>query len=400
MKIIPTIIGLTLLATLIAGAWVLRYRPQWLASTTDAAAADDEDVDPQKLEIPVHTARITRATMRQYVAAFGTVEPAPARPGRMAGTADVAAPVAGVIADILCQAGQQVKKGEALVQLDDRVVKAAEEQAAASLLEAKASVDRARDEVDFAQKQYARQQDLASYNGTAAKNVEQAAHDLNVAKNELIVQTAKVAQAEAALNSARTQREIMKIVAPIDATIVAVSGNPGEAVDTTRVLIDMVALDRLVVTVAVPAEELAVLHNGLETEVSMDSSADKSTPGKIYFVGAEVDRKTNTVPVGIDISPDLGARPGQTIHVRIITEEHKDCLAVPRQSVVADENGDSFIALVEGDQATHKTVRVGLRQDNLVEIVADGIKEGDTVATGGAYGLAKFQVAKVKVLGN
>jgi multidrug efflux pump subunit AcrA (membrane-fusion protein) len=71
-------------------------------------------------------------------------------------------------------------------------------------------------------------------------------------------------------------------------------------------------------------------------------------------------------------------------------------LAVPRDAVVADENGDSVISLVEGDQATHKTVKAGIEENGLIEITADGLKEGQTVVTAGAYGLP--QASRVKVL--
>src|SRR5205085_238789 len=101
---------------------------------------------------------------------------------------------------------------------------------------------------------------------------------------------------------------------------------------------------------------------------------------------------------GIDVGTSLGAKPGQSVRVRIVAEEHKDCLAVPKQSVVADENGDSFIALLDGDQAIHKTVRVGLREGDLVEISADGVKEGAPIVGSGAYGLLKLLAVKVKVV--
>ena len=78
------------------------------------------------------------------------------------------------------------------------------------------------------------------------------------------------------------------------------------------------------------------------------------------------------------------------------SEEHKDVLAVPREAVVTDENGDSVVALIEGDQATRKTVTAGFEENGQIEITADGLKEGDTVATAGAFGLP--QATKVKVL--
>src|SRR5438067_1765859 len=100
MKTIPAILGLLLMAVLCGGVWVMRYRPQWLQPSAQQAE-EDEEVDPQKLQVPVHTTKIVRATLHRYVEGFGVVEPAPARSGRMSGTADVAAPVAGVIGEIL-----------------------------------------------------------------------------------------------------------------------------------------------------------------------------------------------------------------------------------------------------------------------------------------------------------
>jgi multidrug efflux pump subunit AcrA (membrane-fusion protein) len=344
----------------------------------------------------------------------------------------VAAPVAGVIQEVLCQAGQKVKKDDPLVQLDDRLAVAAEQQAAAALAEAKASlqlktnprpeqtelaglkIEQAHRAVDFAQRNLARQEELAKDEGTAVKTLEQARLDLSAAQNDLAVaeheqallkptpdelaeEEAKVAAAEAAFAAARTQREMLRIVSPIDATVIAVNGNPGESVDTTKVLIDLVGLDRLVVIVDVPVEESGSLVAGMPAQVVLPSN---SIDGKIYFVGSEVDRKDNTIPVSIDLPPGSGLKPGESVDVRIVAEEHKDVLAVPKESVVADENGDSFIALLSGDQATHKTAHIGLREGDLVEVQADGLKDGDLIVGNGAYGLAKFQVAKVKVVEN
>lgn len=435
MKILPTIVGLLLLAILCSGVWVLRYRPEWL-DRTEQPADDDEDIDPQKLEIPVHGAKVITATLHRYVEAIGVVEPAPARGDQMAGTAEVSSPVPGTIAQILCQAGQQVKKGDVLVQLDDRVAVATEQQAAAALAEAKATqdqlaasprpeqldiarskVEQAKQAIEFAQRNYARQTELAKSDGTSEKNVEQARLDMTAAQNELAqaqnelillkptpeelaAGNAKLAAAEAALVAAKTQREMLRIISPIDATVIAVTGNPGEFVDTSKVLIDLVSPDRLAVNVSVPSQEVTSLTTGMSAQLVSPTAGDEpnTIDGKIRFVGIEADRKTGSIPISIDLPAGSKVKSGETIHVRMTAEEHKDCLAVPKDSIVADENGDLFIALLEGDQATHKTVRVGLREGSLVELIADGLKAGDPIVGSGAYGLAKFQVAKVKVL--
>ena len=65
-------------------------------------------------------------------------------------------------------------------------------------------------------------------------------------------------------------------------------------------------------------------------------------------------------------------------------------------SSIASAFSDSVISLVEGSQATHKTVRVGYEEQGQVEIITDDVKEGATVVTAGAFGLPA--ATRVKVL--
>jgi RND family efflux transporter MFP subunit len=189
---------------------------------------------------------------------------------------------------------------------------------------------------------------------------------------------------------------MLSITSPIDATVVLLSVNPGESVDPTRSLVQLVATDRLMVDVDVPAEQLPAKAEGLAAEILLDPPPKDPIIGKVSFVSPQVDPKTGAVMVVIALPGDVGLRPGRFVRARIIAEEHKDVLAVPREAVVTDENGDSVIALVEGDQATRKTVKAGVEENGQIEISADGLKEGDVVVTAGAFGLP--QATKVKVV--
>ena len=55
------------------------------------------------------------------------------------------------------------------------------------------------------------------------------------------------------------------------------------------------------------------------------------------------------------------------------------------------------IALVVGDKAVQKPVKAGVRDGDLIEVEGDGLKDGDTVVTIGAYGLPKE--TKIKIIG-
>ena len=55
---------------------------------------------------------------------------------------------------------------------------------------------------------------------------------------------------------------MLTIRAPIDATVVSPVVNPGESVDTTKTLVQLVAMDRLMVDVDVPADQLPAEGGG------------------------------------------------------------------------------------------------------------------------------------------
>ncbi|MDP9174418.1 MAG: efflux RND transporter periplasmic adaptor subunit [Planctomycetota bacterium] len=454
-KHIPLIIIASVVGLIVVG-WILHFHSSLIApmlpergrkilaylAEAPPPAQVDEEPDNSKNQIPVHTAHVTRATLHGYIPdGFGTIAPRPARNGEMAGSASIASPVVGVVSQVLCEIGQKVNKGDPLIQLDDRLAKAAEDQAAAALAQTNAALenlkasrpqqleiaqlnlDKSHAALDFAQKNYARLQQLASQQGTSSKSVEQAALDLASAQNDLSVNQkqlallqssnsggafvedmAKVTSAQAALAAAKTQREMMRIVAPIEGTVIQLNVNPGEGVDPTKTLLQVVAMDRLMVDVDVPAEQLPSLSVGLPVIVvpttpisATDSSPDQLAPiGKVTTISPDVNPKTGAVQVNIDLAPGPMVRPGMHVRVRIVAAEHKDILVVPREAVVTDDNNASVISVVEGDQATAKTVHVGLIENGMIEIAADGLKEGDTVVTAGAYGLP--QATRVKVI--
>jgi multidrug efflux pump subunit AcrA (membrane-fusion protein) len=433
MKSIQTYLGLLLLAVLAGGVWILRFHPEWLSRSLE----EEGEAEVEAL-VSVRTGKVITTTLHRYIQAVGTVEPQPPRAGSTAGSATVASPVAGVVAEVLCEAGQKVAKGDALIQLDDRLARAAERQAAAAVESAKAAlavlkatprpeqleasrlaVEKAQSTLGFATKNLERQQELAKREGTSQKSLEQAEVDVASARNdvkaaeaqlallkatpapeELVEAAAKVTEAEAALVTAQTQRSLLRIVAPLDATVARIAVNPGESVETTTPVATLVALDRLVVMSPVPAAEAISLKIGLPAKIyaAEGAKAEPACEGKVYFVGADVQRATNSVTVGIEVPAGVALRPGQTVRLSIVVEEHRSCLAVPKEAVVKGEEGEDVVCLVEGETATQVPVKVGFRDGDLVEVSSDEdeLEDGQDVVTAGAYGLP--DETKVKII--
>lgn len=76
---------------------------------------------------------------------------------------------------------------------------------------------------------------------------------------------------------------------------------------------------------------------------------------------------------------DTRLRLGMNARLSIELENREDALAVPYDAIQKDENGDSFIQLVQGDELKDVPVTVGITNANYAEILSGDIQEGDTV---------------------
>ncbi len=336
-------VAFLLVASFFAAAlWFVWFKP----------APPPEEEAKVVAEVPVHVGKITRATLRDYVTAYGLVEPEPA--GKLpAANARVASPVAGVVTAAFCAEGQHVEKDALLFQLDSR------------------SSDVA---VSFAEKTVERQKKLLAGNGTSQKALQ---------------------EAEMQLASARVQQALLQIKAPLSGSLTRINVKAGEAVDLTTVMAELIDLDRLVVNAAVPSAELRSLKADQPAQVHADKTAEWLT-GLVTYVGSQIDPKTDTAAVRVALAAQSGLRPGQFVAVRIVCEEHKDCLAVPVESVVKTPEGTNTIALVQDNQSVIKPVETGLQDNGWVEVKGEGLEADAVVVTEGAYGLPN--ATKVRVL--
>jgi RND family efflux transporter MFP subunit len=346
-----------LLAVLAGLVYVVWLRP---------AKPPEEEAGVQTL-VAVHVGKVTRTTLRGYVTAYGVVEPQPSGE-RRAASALVASSAPGVVAVVNCTEGQRVDRGALLFQLDSRA--------------ADVAADKARETAEFAEKTLERQKKLIQVEGTSQKLLQEAEQSLEAARADLA--------------AARTQQALLRVTAPLAGTVARIRVKPGEAVDLSTVLVELVDLDRLVVSAAVPSAELAPLKVGQIAEVLADKSGTPVT-GSLVYVSPEVDPKTGTALVRAALPARSSLRLGEFVTLRVVTEERKDCLAVPVESVVKNAAGASVIALVQGDKAVQTPVKTGLRDRGLVEVEAEGLRADAPVVTEGAYGLP--EETKIRVLG-
>ena len=305
-------------------------------------------------DVGVHVGKIVRATLHRYVTAYGTVEPEPPSGGKPAAGAVISAPVGGILTEIACTEGRAVAQGALLFRLDTRLAEVAVAKAAKAL--------------ESAEQTYERQKKLLADEATSQKNFQQAELEFNTAKSELA--------------AARTELSLLEIKAPLAGTVVRITARLGQAVEPNAVLAEVIALDRLVVTAQVPSRDAALLKPGQPV-----IWGDGRTPGTLFIVGKDIDPKTDTVLVRASLPAGAGFQPGEFLNIRIVSEERRDVLAVPEESVVPGPDGGTVLMVVEGDKAIPRPVKAGLRDAGLVEVEGEGLAEGLVIVTTDAYNI-------------
>jgi membrane fusion protein (multidrug efflux system) len=324
----------------------------------------DEESEGAASEVAVHVGKIVRTTLYRYVSAYGTVEAEPATAGKPAAGAFLSSPVGGILTEVRCVEGQAVERGSVLFRLDARV--------------AEVAVLKAKKQLEFAEQTFERQKQLLAADGTSQKSYQEAEQSLSAARSELA--------------AAQTELSLLEIKAPIAGTLVRLDARLGRSIEPNTVLAEVIDFSRLVVTAQVPSREALALKPGQPVNFGPDSVAS----GTLALVGKDIDPRTDTVVVRVSFPPGAGILPGQFLNIRITAEERRERLAVPIESLVT-EDGRSEIAVVEGDRAAKRPVRAGLRDRGLVEVDGEGLKEGMTVVTVGAYGLPKE--SRIRIVG-
>jgi len=297
--------------------------------------------------------------------------------------------------------GSNVKKGQKLADLESADIDEAE----ADYLKALADYDNARKtsaaEVKLAQSTYDRTKMLYEKTITAQKNLQAAEHDLDVAKAS---GESSVAGAKATLTSARRHLLILglkdsdidalanksslaavfSLNSPISGTVIERNATIGATVGSDANLFKIIDISRVWIDANVFEKDLERVRGGQEVRVSVPAFPGASFSGRVIFVNSVVDPDTRTVKVRTEVpNADGRLKPEMFANVQIITDLHKTTTSIP-QSAVLNDDDKTVVFIAEGNGYKKQQVRVGLQNNDRVEIIS-GLNAGDKVVVKGNY---------------
>lgn len=262
--------------------------------------------------------------------------------------------VSGQVRAIGFTEGKPVGAGQVLFRLDDALVRADLNEAAANL--------------QNSQRNYARARELGAKQLISRS-------DLDKAQAALAVDQARVA-------SARTRVDKTVIRAPFGGVAGLRKVNVGDYVDAGQDLVDLVRLDPLELDLRAPEVVLSSLAVGQQVDFGVDSFRDEVFHAEVVAIAPTVDAGGRSVSLRARLdNPDSRLRPGMSARVRIVLATNASALLVPEQAIVPMGEQKNVYVVVDG-KAKLVPVTLGVRQPGFVD-VTDGLRNGDEVIVSG-----------------
>ena len=279
---------------------------------------------------------------------------------------DVTAKVSNLVTAVRFDEGQQVRRGDLLVELDGS-------QARAELAIAEAAVTESRS-------QYKRSRELYTTRALSEAQLDQIEASLKA--NEARVAVAQAKLGDTMIRASFAGRVGLRRVSP--GSLV----NPGTVITT----LDDTGTIKLDFTVS--ETYLAALSSGLAITAHSVAYPGRTFEGKVSSVDSRVDPSTRSVTVRALVpNADGVLKPGMFLNVRL-ARGASDALLVPEQALVP-EQGDVFVFVLKGDSVEKRLIRTGQRRVGEVQVV-QGLAAGEQVVSEGTQKLRDG--ARVKIV--
>jgi RND family efflux transporter MFP subunit len=315
--------------------------------------------------------------------------------------------------DLLSVQKEQTSHADQLRRLENLfregiVSKSELESARLELQQDQIRLDRARAQIDNAKATYDREQNIANRGLLNAKELQVAEADLRA--NELEERRARIHLGSAAASVASAARAIenakaiyrsntgsgaasvgrAELVAPISGTVTHLDVTRGQAVDRTQTILEIEDLESVWVTASIPERSAALVRKGAPVSVTLASHPGEVFSGVVQVVGSRIDPKTRSIPAQCLISKAAGRlKPDMFATVSLTVGSISRGLVIPKSAVIT-EGEKSFAFVKEGDKFEKRELAIGRGLPDFVN-VASGLKEGELVASKGAFVLSSEQ---------
>ena len=335
---------------------------------TAACGGAPEDKKEEPLRVTV--VRAAPADMAQTLRLSGTLS---AREDIAVST-----PLQGLkIVAVYADAGDTVKRGQVLAQLEDVNADSQLRQTEAQLARAKAQLRSQQAAAAEAAATLKRYRPLAEADALSRQELDQQKSAAATAAANVEAAKADIAQLQAQLKDSRNQRGKTQIVAPADGVIAKRNAEAG-ALTGPDALFHIIKDGTVELAADAGADELPLLQNGARAQVSV-RGRNEAVGGTVRLVPPEIDSSTRLGKVRITLAHSDGLYTGTYGEANIRLPSYRAAAALPETAVSFDSEGKASVLAVDGNgRVSRVPVTAGRKQGGMVEIVS-GLETGRAV---------------------
>jgi membrane fusion protein (multidrug efflux system) len=290
---------------------------------------------------------------------------------------DVAGDVAGIVAELAFENGQDVEKGALLARIDDSMEQA-DLKANTALLK-------------NAQQAYERQQMLMSQGVAARSNF-----DLALAARD---------QATGALERTRALIAHKTLTAPFAGRVGIRKVDVGQYVAAGAPIVSLQQLDPIYIDFQAPEQTFGALAVGETVNARIDALGGAAFAGKISQIDARVDRDTRSILVRATFAnPDKKLLPGMFANLSVEAGAPRKTVTAPRTAVTYSLYGDAVFVVQPADpqkgfdgplRAERRFVRTGETREDRVALT-EGVAPGEKIVIEGQIKLLPNAPVKIE----
>jgi membrane fusion protein (multidrug efflux system) len=309
-------------------------------------------------QAPVKAEAAKTLVLGEWTDLLGTTQPLPNHSARV--SAAVEGRVLSVLGDSMgavVTEGQQVKAGQVIVRLDDRVLQANREKLRAALDDLDEQKKQAGYAVELAKIEVNRLEELTPSSSSSGSLPLVSRVELNRARiaqkdaeSKQKSVTAKHAVATAELKALDEQLHFYTLRAPIAGRLGIVQAVPGQTLSAGTVVAEVVDLNEIDVVCYAPPDAAARLALDQPAKLVLGEAAGEDgkrfPAGKVAFVGIQAQPETGNVAVKVRFpNPDLRLRTNTVVRVHVLTKPEKERLTIPETALMEDRDPPTVVAV-------------------------------------------------------
>jgi HlyD family secretion protein len=319
------------------------------------------------------TTEVERGDIVQSVAANGTLNPVV--------LVNVGTQVSGTVKKLYADFNDRVAPNQVLAELDPALFRAQLKQSEANLAGARANLD-------LAVSKEKRARDLIQRKFISAEALDQAVQTLDSAK-------AQVMLAQAQVEKDRTNLMYSVIRSPISGVVVARNVDVGQTVAAsfqTPTLFQIAKdLREMQIDTTVAEADVGAVAVDQTVKFSVDAFPERNFVGTVKQIRLNPTIQQNVVTYNVVVAVDNAdgkLMPGMTAHIRVVVEQKKDVLRIPKEALrfkPAEESAKgrnkkpqgATVYRLAGNQLEPVAVKTGISDASYVEVKDGVLQPGD-----------------------